>query len=377
MGLRRRGPRLTAANPRALPARRPRSRPGRHTRSPGRVACCLALTLFSSCFGLAEEEQARLDLHVSNALTFLDSGAYPQALQQAGKALELDSGLESMQLVRGAALLRIGKANSDPKLINEAMDVAEDLSSGWLRDKDFRVYWLLAQCQLARAFLNDDAIDSIGRRLATRDYRDAGERRDDQDRLERERENRRDSLLKAESNLQRVLADPRQADNHHVLTDLVVTLNEIGGREDDVLATSQSALVALDEASLTWRQLQLVPTRTEDRKRLDQNQIDNNLSRERQLRDIIVTIYFNRGDYEEALAEYEVIEERQLMTAVQHYNRAGVYEQIGDYVRAIDDYEQFLRIRSRFMKYADDDMAPQVFEKLDELRRRAPATTRG
>ena len=59
---------------------------------------------------------------------------------------------------------------------------------------------------------------------------------------------------------------------------------------------------------------------------------------------------------------------RNVMTAVQFYNRAGIHEESGRYPEAISDLESFLRLRARYLDYEEDDMADETFRRIDALR---------
>ena len=360
LGVRRRGSRLSA----------------------NRLAWLLCLPLLAgpgcALFGLTgEQEQAMLDLHRQNAVTYFDAGSYVQALSQADRALALDDELEDMRLVRGFCLLKLGRARGNVALVDEALVIFQELQPGWLPtwlggggktdpNKAFRVQHGLGKAHLARALMHDEAVDALEKRRNS-PYLSGAERPADEARRQREAEQRDEHLVDAVRALQKVLEDPR-ADTAYARIDMVLALNAMGGREQEVLTHGEKALEQLAESNRTWRKIARNPNLSPAAALDADLQVDQNIEKERMLRDLLATVHFNRGDIPAYLAELDRMQARNVMTAVQFYNRAGIHEESGRYPEAISDLESFLRLRARYLDYEEDDMADETFRRIDALR---------
>lgn len=355
LGLRRRGPRL---------------------RSAALLTLALAAGLLPACVNLTEREAQKqaLVLYQENADQYYDRGSYAQALDQADKALELDEDLEDMHLIRAYCLLKIGRATGNVDLVDESLEVFahvdDEFYSGWFEDKrTYRLDFGRGSAHLARVLMHDGAINKIRSKLESQ-YLAGDARRTQEKLLADEQEARTDHLNEAEAALRRVLVDDLQADNAYAYLELTLVLNAQGGREDEVIASGHRAIELLQDSNETWRRIQQMPNRSPTAKLNGQMKMENNLQKEKLLRDLLATVHFNNGDIDAYLDEIARMEARKLMTEAQYFNRADVWASRGDYGRAIDDLEMFLRLRARYLDYEDDDMAPLAFKKLDELRTR-------
>jgi tetratricopeptide (TPR) repeat protein len=185
------------------------------------------------------------------------------------------------------------------------------------------------------------------------------------------RARRLDHLRKAEKQLRRVLAFELQGQNVFATVDLVVTLNSLGGREAEAVELSDKALSLIDESNRFTRNSLDRNTRLSPSSRINlQRQLEANREKELLLHDIVATIAYNRGDHDAFLERIALMEELGLAGEVQFYNRAAVHEQAGDYEAAVRDLESFLRLRVRRMDFEADEMAPEIFERIESLRAR-------
>ena len=347
LGLRRRGPRLKPSLAAAL--------------------ALLALLPAPGC-GLTDEEESRLAFFRESALGAYDRGDYLQSLHQANMALELDDDDPIMYLVRGFCQLKLGKATANPIVIDESLnsfeEVAEDL------DEDFRVFLGLGGAHLARALLDDREIALSERRLES-EFLSPESRAAETRRLALDREQQRQHLLEAERYLRQVLDFQLQKDNLYALVDLVLAIDAQGGRDDEAMVFADRALAVNDE-STRFTQAALDNNKSlSPGARIDLAQrIEANRDRERLMRDLIATVEFNRRNYEGFLEQMRILEERGLLDEVQLHNRAHVREQLGQYDAAADDLHTMLRMRVRRLDYDQDQLAPEIFRRIEELKAR-------
>ncbi len=258
------------------------------------LAAAAALPGLPGCAGLSADEESRLQLYRENSQGYMDRGEYLAALQQAGKALEIDPDLVSMKLVKGFCLVKLGKTHGNAAMIDEATSVFRELASSGDGSADFRVDLGLGTAGLARALAHDAEIERIGKRLASDFITDQG-RAQEQARLEAEQDARLQCLREAESSLRDVLDDPLQKDNTYALVDLVLVLNSLAGHEDEALSLAERTLVLLDEDSHI-KDLQLT-ARLPATARVDlQQRIGDNGEKELALRDLVATNHYRRGD---------------------------------------------------------------------------------
>ncbi len=338
------------------------------------VAAALLLATLTGCGGLlrSDRDEAMLAVHQSNALDYYDSGNYAQALDQTRRALELEADLPDMKLVQGFCLLKIGKANRDASQVDEALEIFTGLRQTSLLklsgEPSYQVEHALGRAHLARALMHDDAIAHIEQRLSS-EYLAGDARAADGRALKREHADRLEHLNDAVRHLQTVTNEPR-GDTAHARIDLVLALNSLGGRDSEMLSNGRTALKQLEQTNRYWRNIQANGNSSAESKVGAELQVENNLKKEAMLRDLIATLHYNRGETEAYLAELAEMEARQLMTAVQHFNRAEIWEQRGRYDLAIADLEAFLRMRGQHMTFEQDDRAAQVFRRIDALRSR-------
>jgi tetratricopeptide (TPR) repeat protein len=325
------------------------------------------LVLLPACFGLDEQEEARLTVHEQNSQDFYQRGHYDQALHQADMALKLDGDRVGMRLVKGFCLTKLGRLRREPGQVDEAIAVFRELVDGG-GETDYRSFLGAGQANLTRALLHEDEMGRIQRRLAS-DFLSESGRKDEEATLARESEARDARLHEAERMLRRALAFENQAENPYVLIEMVLVLNTEGDHEDEAIDLAHRAVAMLQESTRLTRNTLSKNLNLEPRGQVAlQRRIDENLGKEQQLRDIVLTIEFNRGAWQACLDELDALEERQLITPAQVLTRAGIYEQMGMLDDAIADLEAYLRLRARSSDY--DEVAQSVYDRIVALRAR-------
>lgn len=347
-------------------------RPGRPRLKP-LAAGWAALALLAGCSGLDEQEEARLSLHRENAQSFYERGDYARALHQANMAAALDDRSLSVQLVRGYSLLKLGKNTRQLATVDEAIDIFASYAATLDGEGDFRVHLGLGSAHLAAALLSDELIEKAEQRLQS-EFLSAAGRRADESALRRLVEDRQAHLAAAEAALRRTLAFELQKDNAFAIVELALTLNSMGDRDLETIALAERALALLDESTRLTRQSLDRNTRLTPSARLDLNRrLEGNAEQQRLLRDLIATIHYHRGDLQGFLAQLALLDEKNLLDEAQLWNRAAVHEDLGEYGKAAQDLERFLRLRVKRLSYEQDPLAPEVFRRIEELRAR-PAT---
>jgi len=319
----------------------------------------------SGCFGLSEQEQQTLGVHQQNSQMYFQSGSWRQALHQADMALTINDDLIGMRIVKGHCLTRLGNDQGSVASLNTSVELFDELSSGSGQD-DHRAWLGAGQAHLARAMYRQSEIDRTERRLAS-DFLTEQGREDEQDEFDSAMEARERDLDDAERCLARVLEFDLQRDNVYAMMDLVSTLIERGGHEDAAALWARRAINLLQDAVALNREKISKQMTVSARHRLSmQRRVDDYLDKEAMLHELVVTIEFNRGSYQRCLAQYATFEDRGMMGAVQHFNRAQVYENVGMWAEAIDDLQAFLRQRANHAEY--DDHAAEVFDRIDRLQ---------
>jgi len=338
-----------------------------------RAAPALFVVLAFACAGLDEQQEARLEVHRENARSYFDRGDNERALHQATMALELVPDDALMRLIRANSLLRLGTATRNPALLDDSLVEFEELSSD--QPDDDRVALGLGSAHLARALMLQDEMQQTQKRLDSEFLSESGQAAE-RARLEQQEERRMQHLQEAEAALEDVLAHPLQKDNLLALTQLVLVLHAQRGRDAEALPLADRALVLLDESSGIMRTNLDKNTKLSAAARVDLEQrLKANRERELSVRDLLATAALNRGDTEGFLLQMSLLEERGLLGEVQYWNRAGVLEKLGRNAEAIADLEQFLKLRSqRFPNYEADDMAPEVYRRIETLRAQPAAT---
>lgn len=347
LGLRRRGPGLNLPLAAALTV--------------------LALLASPGC-GLTDEEESRLSFFRESSLGAYDRGDYMQSLHQANMALALDEDDPIMHLVKGFCLLKLGKLSDNAITVDESLDTFEAVADEL--DDDFRVYLGLGGAHLARALLCDKEITLMEKRLES-EFLSPESRVAETKRLQIEREQQLQHLVESETYLRRALDFELQKDNLYALVDLTLALNAQGGKDDEALVFAERALAVNDE-STRFTQAALEKNKAlSPGARIDLAQrIESNRDRERLLRDLIATVEFNRKNYEGFLEQMQILDDQGLLDEIQLHNRAQVHETLGQYDAAADDLQAMLRLRVRRLTYEQDQLAPEIFKRLEELKAR-------
>ena len=122
-------------------------------------------------------------------------------------------------------------------------------------------------------------------------------------------------------------------------------------------------------------QLETDSSITSDGRRFLEREVRRNMRWERELRGVLAFVYRRTGELEKVLEQYAILEEKELFDAVQHYNRALVYQDLGMYAKAIEEFDQFLRQASVTGRKFDEDIHFQLaIQKQEECRRKLKDT---
>jgi hypothetical protein len=339
---------------------------------PGRAAslALVLLALGAGCSSTDEVDENRFELFRENSRNYYDRGAYTQALHQANMALTIEPEDDTARLIKAFCLIKIGNATDNPILLDDSLRLFEQLLSTSEGRDDFRASLGLGSACLARSFEHDREIARVTRRLKS-DFLSASARKQDEEIIEVEQAARVARLRQGEAALRRVLAQPLEKDNAYAMVDLVLTLNALGGRDAEALELAVKALEQLDASTYYTQTLIQKNAKISATAKVDLEQrIANNREKEVMLRDLVATVHYNAGDMDGFFKQLAILEERKLMGEVQYYNRAEVHEQLGDFGAAADDLDRFLRLRVQRLSYEQDEMAPEVFQRIETLRAR-------
>ncbi len=349
------------------PAREPSSAPQRWAR---RLAWSLLLAV-PGCFGLSEQDEALLSIYRENTETYFRQGEYVQAMLNADKAIALDDDVPELRVVRAYCLLRLGEASNNVSYLDESVAQFDDIVADYPVDEQYRAYLGAGSAHLARALVSEREADAMTSRLG-RGFLDEESSIAGRANLTVSRADQVKHLEIAEKHIRAVLDLDVHRDNSYALQHLVMVLNRQGNRDAETIAVGNRALALLHEnsrvvESLLQRNAKLTPTRQLEL----QKQVEMNTNRERLLRDLMSTIHANNGDTVEALDQLSELEDRGLMGEAQFYNRAALYESLGQHRAAIADLKAFLRMRAQYLTYDEDDMASPTFARIERLEARA------
>ena len=317
---------------------------------------------------MTDEEESRYSFFRESALGAYDRGDFLQSLHQANQALELDDGDPIVHLVKGFCQLKLGKAASNPVMIDDSLVTFEGVAGDL--DQDFRVFLGLGGAHLAQGLLAEREIQRMQTNLESA-FLSAESRMAEARRLETELERQHQHFVEAEAALRRVLDFQLQKDNLYALVDLVLAIDAQGGRDDEALVFANHALDVNDE-STRFTQAALDNNKSlSPGSRIDlSRRIEANTDRERLLRDLIATVEFNRQNYVGFLEQMDILEARGLLDEVQLHNRSTVHEQLGQYDAAADDLQAMLRMRVKRLSYDQDRLAPEIFARIEQLKAR-------
>jgi len=349
LGLRRGGSRL-----RSLPAR------------PLTAALVGAALLLGGCN--SAQEQAKLELHEENCQNYYQQGEFFRALQQAELALSVDQDNVTMRIARGLCLLRIAKGAGDTDLLDQSIDVFDELIDDVSVDEEYQAYLGHGSAHLQRFLALDGSIGQLQSRV-DRGFLDEVSQAQEERLVARHREMQAEDLEVAEESFREVLSLETHAENSYAMVDLVLVLNAGGEKHEDMVELANKALALLDENNVVnGRMLENsagLPTAT---KLALERRIETNGAKEQALRDLLATVYFNKGELVPALEQLTLLADRGLMGEAQYYNRAEIYEQLGRFDLAVADLQSFMRMRSGYLTYEEDTLAPEIFRRIDELR---------
>ncbi len=323
----------------------------------GRLAlavCVLPILLGCSSltrpiFGLSQEDEDRMNAHLTNAIWYYDRGRYAQAEQQFQKVLEVDDG--NMDASVGLAMSQLYQG-TPAKLAaaGEQMELARSLDPD-----DFRVYFglgcvgyreaLFAQSKLD-AWKTNPPIAEPGRNPIA------------------EATAARDRALEAASIAYKKALELNK--------DYVYALSGLGqvaalrGDRDLALSFFQTYLDRAAESRRFYEERKL---RAQNPNDLDSatRKLASNERKEADVRKLVATLLYKKADYRGAIQNLDRVLEVEPTAAREYLNRAQCYAALGSFAQATADVEAFLK------KYASpsDSTLQEAHRLLIEYRSKA------
>ncbi|MGQ0554244.1 MAG: hypothetical protein ACT4PU_13615 [Planctomycetota bacterium] len=334
------------------------------------LAVLLALP---GCLGLSEDEQRKLDFFLENSQSYFERGDYQRALHQADMALGLDADLIEMRLVRAYSLLHLGRPSRNAQQIRASLAEFQALAETSAGAADHRVAMGLGGAYLARARDLESEIALAEQRASSVFLPESGRLAEDAALLAL-RAQHQQQLASAEHELLRALSFDRQGENLPVLLDLLLVQSQLPDRDAEIFATADRALTLLDEsARLAATTLERSPKLPPAARVELQQRLQADRDQEIRLRDLVATVHGRRGDWAAYVQQMDQLAAKDLLGEAQCYGRAGAHEQLGNVDAAIADLETVLKLRSRRLEYDRDELAPELFRRLAELRARRTA----
>jgi len=318
----------------------------------GRTVICLAV-LFAiacaqtACFTLSEAEDIALSGYKQNSKSYYNSGKYPEAINQCYKGLEIDDDDVSLHLTLAWSLLR----NGGKENLFRAYDQFQKTDSmRWFED-DYRISLGMGQTCYKIAILFSRGLEEFERK--TEEFQDA--EKPFEEKIIECRSGKNRYIEEAIDNLTATLDHERQKNN----IEAILTLGQVYAytdRLDEAVKFLTRGLDLLQE-SMSFHQKHLDQNKdlTGDGQRHYSREIRRNLKWEKQLRDVLATVYRNQNKNQLALEQYNHLEDRDLFDNYQHYNRALVLQELKRYEDAIKEYDLFLRLASVTGKEFDED----------------------
>jgi tetratricopeptide (TPR) repeat protein len=331
---------------------------------PGRAISGLLLCLAAgACFSLSEQEKVALDGYKHNSKAYYNSGKYGETIDQCLKGLELDEDDYSLNLTLAWARLRSG---TKPNLFEAYNQFKKTDSLRWFND-DFRISLGLGETCYKIAMVYRQRLDYFERKIEE----DANTALLFEEEIEECREGMERYLEEAIEYLQDTLAHEREREN----IEAILTLGQAYAYDGEHELAVQYLNQGLDllESSTTFQQKQLEgeSSITGDGRRFFERQVRRNLRWEKELRGILAFVYRRMGELDNALMQYNLLEERELFDDVQHYNRAIVLQELGRYQEAIEEYDRFLRRASLSgREFDEDEHFHLAIQKQEECRNR-------
>lgn len=320
----------------------------RKDRGPGLVVLALLFCISAvCCVGLSEEQKTALDLYKQNSKAYMNAGKYYEAIAECTKGLDLDDDDESLNLTLAWALLRTGtKANVFQSY--EQFHKTDDLR--WF-GHDFRVTLGLGETCYQIAVLYRKRLTFFEKKVAA----DPAAAKLYKTEMEECRKGLEEYLAKAVDYLEDAIADERHKDNVEALLTLGQVYAYSRKYEKAVPYLTRGLELLSRSRTFQERNLEKGSALTADGRRYFQREVRRNKRWEKDLRGVLAFVYRKLGRPEDALEQYDLLEKSGLFDGVQYYNRAQMLQALGQYKKAADDYERFLRTASLSGKKFDED----------------------
>jgi tetratricopeptide (TPR) repeat protein len=288
------------------------------------------LTVLGGCRTITAEDRRVIAAYLENAAQYYDGGHYPNALQQWGKALELDPDEEKARLGQAMALYRMGLEDTKEGLGNlaEAERRLAALRGGELGDQSWKaeIGYALVQMRWAEAY---------DRVVRVQEAHAAAGRPHDPAKAAQARAERPRRIAAAEQSFRTVLADPRVEPNFQLTCWIGLA--------------KMTALRGAYEESLAWcgkYEEQVVRSREFWAKRgpTYETKLLGAEMQEAELRDVLANTLFKLGRFEQAEEQLDRLVAVQPARASAYLNRGMLREARGAWDLARSDYGNFLRL---------------------------------
>lgn len=324
------------------------------------LAIVVICFVFTGCMGLSDKEQIAMDGYKHNSKSFYTTKDFPRAIDQCYKGLALDDDDYSLNLTLAWSMLRMG----DKKHVFQAYEQFQKTDdTKWFND-DYRISLGLGETCFKIATIYRKGYDYYSWKISqSPESRELYE-----DQWEECKEGMEDYIEEAIEHLHDVLAKERQKDDVEAILTLGQAYAYSGQMELAIEYLTRGLNLLQNSTSFLQKRLDTDEAMTSEGKRFFKNQITENMIREKRLRSVLAFVHLDRNEYDLALEQYNILEDRDLFDPTQYYNRGLAYEGLKDYKKAISNFELFLRKATVDKEYEEDEHFHKAFEKMNKCK---------
>lgn len=315
----------------------------------------------AGCSTSPDRDEIALNLYKQNSKSYYNSGKYRETIDQCQKGLAIDEDDFSLNLTMSWALLKTG-GKADLFAAYDQFQKTLDLL--WF-DTDFRALLGLGQTCYKIAIIYHTKLEQLNKRVeAEPESRELFE-----DEIEECEEGKERYLREAIEYLNRTLEEERQKENIEAILTLGQAYAYWGRFTESEAYLTRGLKLLEDSTSFQQSKLDKDQSITSDGRRFFERQIARNLIWEKELRGVLAYVYARHKEFDKALEQYDLLEQRDLFDDFQYYNRGITLQKLGRYEDSIRDFEKFLSNASVAGKQFDEDEHFHLaFEKIAECR---------